>query len=673
MSSSASARTAWALFALACVLAAAEPAAVGILSSRGVTVSAAGVGEVVASVGALAAFGVFGALVVRRFPRNPVGWLMVVAALGTAISGASDGYASRALAEPSSLPYGRWIAWVASWSPTLSAPLAGTLLLLLFPTGRLPSQRWRPVLWLSVGSLVAMLLGLSLAVGPLSEFSRVRNPLGVVPEGLANAFGGVWLLAVALCVASLVVRYRRSEGDERQQLRWIAAAGVVFLASVGGTFALDSLSGSSRGWPLEIGLAFVVAAAGLAILRYRLYELDLVVNRTLVYAVLTGGVIAGYLGFVALLGTAAAGPRLGVSILAVAAVAVAAQPLRVFVQRRVNRLMYGDRDDPHRAVRRLGDRLGQALDPDEALPTIVEAVREALRLPYAAIEFEEAGQRRITSAAGAHPGGELVRVPLENRGERIGTLVVAARRTGERLGGADLRLLTDLARHAGVVVHSVRLTEDLRRSRERLVSAREEERRRLRRDLHDGLGSSLAGIALEAEAALGAVDRDPERARALLRAVAEASQAAIADIRRIAHDLRPPVLDQLGLVAAIHEQATRLTATMRGRPLDISVEAPELPPLPAAVEVAAYRIALEALTNVVRHSDASTCTVQLTLNGRLELEVADNGNGLGDALPWGVGLVSMRERADEVGGELLVESTPGTGARVRALLPLELE
>jgi signal transduction histidine kinase len=250
----------------------------------------------------------------------------------------------------------------------------------------------------------------------------------------------------------------------------------------------------------------------------------------------------------------------------------------------------------------------------------------------------------------------------------VGRLAISPRTRDESFTATDRRLIEDLARQAGVAAHAVRLTEDLQRSRERLVSAREEERRRLRRDLHDGVGPRLAALTLKIETARNRLDHDPA-SQDLLSDLAERAREAVADVRRSVHALRPPVLDDLGLVPALRETA----AQYEGNGLSISVEAlDDLSPLPAAVEVAAYRIAQEASANVVRHASARSCAVRFDLDeetGVLRLEVEDDGRGVGEDPGSGVGLSSMRERAEELGGTCVVGPSPAGGMRVRAELP----
>jgi two-component system, NarL family, sensor kinase len=272
-------------------------------------------------------------------------------------------------------------------------------------------------------------------------------------------------------------------------------------------------------------------------------------------------------------------------------------------------------------------------------------------------------------AAHGQRSHEVLELPLTYRGETVARLLVGARARGEGFNAADRRLLGDLARQAGVAAHAVRLTADLQRSRERLVSAREEERRRLRRDLHDGLGPTLASIALGLQLARDEDHRDPAMQEALLGRLTAETQRCISEIRRLAYELRPPALDELGLVPALREQAAHLTGSANG--LVVSMEVPdELPALPAAVEVAAYRITVEALTNVARHAHAHNCTVYLAVNGVLELEIVDDGVGLSPEHRAGVGLASMRERAAELGGTCSVERLRAGGTRIQACLPV---
>jgi two-component system NarL family sensor kinase len=403
-------------------------------------------------------------------------------------------------------------------------------------------------------------------------------------------------------------------------------------------------------------------------------SLDRILNRSIVYGTLTGGIVLTYAASVVVLRALLPGETpYAVALLSTGAGALVALPLRDRLQRIVNRLMYGDRDDPYRAIARLGEQLETSIGSEDVLEVIVDTVAQALRLPYAAIELADASDGPLAAVHGTRPpdSATLLRLPLVYRGDAFGHLILAPRSPGETFGDADLRLLGDLARQAGPAVQAVRLTGDLRRSRERLVTALEEERRRLQRDLHDGLGPTLAGALMKLEAARTRLDASPGEADRLLGELAADTRRTIEEVRRLTYDLRPPALDQLGLVGALRERAAEFS-TARAEALDIGIESPiDLPPLPAAVEVAAYRIGLEALTNVARHSGASHAILRLAVvDGALDVEVVDDGCGIDAGGHIGVGHRSMRERAEELGGWLELGEAGTSGARVHARIPL---
>jgi signal transduction histidine kinase len=305
------------------------------------------------------------------------------------------------------------------------------------------------------------------------------------------------------------------------------------------------------------------------------------------------------------------------------------------------------------------------------LPTLVETIAQALKLPHAAILLKEAEEFRTAAAYGS-PRGEPETLPLVYQREEIGRLVLSPRSPGEAFSDADRNLLEDLARQAEVAVHAVRLTSDLQHSRERLVTTREEERRRLRRDLHDGLGAQLAGLNVQAGALRRLIPTDPDAADELVVELREELRSAIADIRRLVYDLRPPALDDLGLLEALRRLAERYGS--EDDQLRVLVEAPEdIPDLPAAVEVAVYRITQEALVNVARHARARTCVVRLVVNDDVTLEIVDDGVGIPAERGAGVGLSSMRERTSELGGSCVVQPTREGGTRVLVRLPLPKE
>ena len=440
--------------------------------------------------------------------------------------------------------------------------------------------------------------------------------------------------------------------------------------------------------PAIVSDLVVPLCLAIAILRFRLWEIDRLINRTLVYGALTASVVATYILLVDGLGDLlqARGSAL-VALVATGFIAVLFQPLRARLQRGVNHLLYGERHEPYRVLTHLGQRLEGILPPDAVLPTIVETVAHALKLPYVALVVrQDRADPLVAASAASPPGTATLTLPLIYRGEHVGQLLLSPRAPGETFTPDEQRLLADLARQASVAVHAVRLHSqalqlgaDLQQARERLVAAREEERRRLRRDLHDGLGPQLASQTLTLDAARKLLRRDPETAETLLAAAGAHAQDAIADIRRLVYELRPPALDELGLVGALRTQEAQL-APMG---LRLTLDAPaRLPPLSAAVEVACYRIVQEALTNVARHAHAHACTVRLSMRAgatapaeasdarSLYVEIGDDGVGLPAQPRAGVGLRSMRERAEELGGDCLVVSSPGQGTLITAQLPL---
>ncbi|HKH36781.1 MAG TPA: GAF domain-containing sensor histidine kinase [Rubrobacter sp.] len=665
-----------------------------------------------------------GALIVSRLPTNPIGWIFCGVGLLYQIQHFTLAYSNYALAEKYALPWGEYVGWFSMWIGFAGLILAGIFLMLLFPDGRLLSRRWRIVMWAAVLGATLAALSDGFYPGRLATHGYAENPFGAM-----GVFGG-WLtahaslpvsklLASALLLVSTLaalfsplVRLRRASGDARQQLKWFLYAAVpvavclsAFLVEVMisnyamilmfQTWGTLDINVGNRSYNLFHVSSYVPAFALLllavftcvAILRYRLYDIDRLINRTLVYGSLSACIVGTYMLAVVGLGVlfqARGNPA--ISLVATVVAALLIQPLRSRLQRGINRLLYGERDDPSAVTSRLGSRLEATLAPEAVLPTVVETIAQALKLPYAAILLKE-GEGFRSGASYGSPTTEPETLPLVYQREEIGRLVIAPRAPGEGFSDADRRLLEDLARQAEIAVHAVRLTADLQRSRERLVTTREEERRRLRRDLHDGLGPTLASFALKLEGARKLVRRKPEDAEVLLSSLMEQTQATVMDVRRLVYGLRPPALDDLGLVAAIRQQAESYgfvahegfsgaggDGVSGETGLVFSLEAPgNMPTLPAAVEVACYRIAQEAITNVARHAYAKTCRVRLSVDreaGVLEVEITDDGAGMPEERVAGVGLSSMRERAEELGGILTVEPGSQGGTRVLARLSL---
>lgn len=614
-------------------------------------------------------FAVVGTLIAWRRPENRLWWVFCLGAVSMTVLGAGGEYARRALIDaPGSLPAGMFVAWLADFAALPTVGLLAGVLPQLFPTGQAVSRRWRPAVWAGVAFMVFGAVGNGFYPQKL-ESVPVENPYAIASaKGLFAALialsGLCGLAACAGGVASLVVRWRRSRGEQRQQLKWFLAGLILLPVPV----ALHGVSNLVSDAAFSVAFVVIPVTMGVAILRYRLYDLNLVVRRTLVYLLVSGLIAGVYLGIVAAAETAVGGAvSLGVHVLAAVVAAAGFQPLRAWAQRGVDRLFYGDRSRPYEALARLGHRLADTVLPEAVLPGVVEAVADALRLPYAAIELGDGNDWTLAAEHG-QADGEAVSFPLTYQGGLVGRMVVCPRGSGDALTDDDHRLLTDLARQAGVAAHAVRTTAALAQSRAELVAAREEERRRLRRDLHDGLGPTLAGVTLGLHAAATRIGTDPDKACRLLAGLEAQVEEAVADIRRLVYGLRPPALDEFGLVRAIQLHGSRLEGH-DGLAVTVDAPAEGLGQLSAAVEVAAYRIVIEALTNVARHTDAQSCKVRLSLNGALEIEVADDGPGLPDDHRAGVGITAMRERATELGGSLQIASGT-TGTKVTARLPV---
>jgi signal transduction histidine kinase len=581
-----------------------------------------------------------------------------------------------------------WVVEHLTYSPGLpGAPLAldlvlrwgGVILfglplvLLLFPDGRLPRRRpWRPVAIASLvltGVLPALVIVVPSSVAdagtPVSpQLAALQLDLLSLPMPGASwpVLRGVGIVALLLgmlaAFAVVVARYRGARGTRRLQMRWLLWAGIVDVV------AIASALGAPELVEMVALTAAIIATAGavmIAVARYRLYEIDRLLPTTVV-AVVLGLLVVGVDALVLLVAGAALGGR-DAALLAVAVVAVLYTPLRNRLWRAARRVALGGRDDPYGAMSTLAGHLESAAAPGEQLAAVARSVAEAFRLPYVRVEIDRADGARAVVEHGT-PGDPPVTLPVRYRDETIGRVVIGG---GARLSEADQRLLGDLLRQAAAAARAGALGASLQRTREALVTAREEERRRLRRDLHDSLGPGLAAVTLRIETARALAERDPARADAALVTATEDVSALLADVRRLVHDLRPPTLDELGLAGAVHRLAERLEGGV-----GVAVVADDLGPLPAAVEVAAFRIVSESLTNVVRHAGAARATVTLARTPTaLEVAVADDGRGIDPEVGAGVGTLSVRERAAELGGTAAVSCPDGGGTVVTATLPLE--
>jgi signal transduction histidine kinase len=527
--------------------------------------------------------------------------------------------------------------------------------LVIFPTGR-PMPRWAAV---------------PFAAWAAATLAVILNPALYPPGGDPPGLLGL-LIAAGFCggIAAQAWRWRKaSDQVARAQTRWVLLGLVIAIFfTLVPAFALPGNGGMTGFVITSLAWLAVPASIAIAVTRYRLWDIDIVINRAAVYGAVTVILVATYLGIV--VGANAVFAGRGETLLSLAAaglVAVAFQPLRLAVQQVVNRVMYGERDDPRAVLLRLGRAVDESMAGDGLLHQIASTLASALRLPYAAVALR--GGEVFSTGTEPLEQRNILCLPLNHQGEGVGELRLAPRGPRDPFSPADLELLRELAVHVAAAAHAVELAAELRKSRERLVNARAEERRRLRRDLHDGLGPQLVSLALKLEAERNRAGRDDEL-RATLADLAGQTRIVIADVRRLVYALRPPALDELGLVGALGQAGQAVADGMQ-----FQFDRPdELPPLPAAVEVAAYRITQEALNNVVRHSGARHCRLALTVaGGGLRLEVCDDGSGIPAGAPAGIGLSSMRERAEELGGRLELESAEGGGTRLAAFLPCATE
>lgn len=604
---------------------------------------------------------IVGVVIVAARPRNRVGWVMLIGGVCAALGSAALGIGLHGLADaPGSVLDAGAFAVVGQILRSLGWLALTTVVAVLFPDGRVAGPRWR---WLyraiAVVAVASVLDPLLDPMVHLTGLGKWRNPLA--PHGIWQVFNlPVFLAHIPLtvivtigAVVQLIQRWRRGDEVVRQQLFMFACA-----AALPAVAAPTALLFGGGGWIFGVTSAPLPIAIGFAILARGLYDLRTGTNRTLVWLTLSitvAGLFAVVIGLGGLLGASAATPWL--PWLAAGVVAGCFAPLRDVLQRGVNRLTYGRWTEPYELLAALGQQLEASSDIDRLLDGVIAELESLGLRDVRIIEKDEEGDA----------GEDTVAVPLRAYGVQIGTFQY--RQPEAPLRARDSRVIADLAGHLGSVLNARILTHDLQRARERLVLGREEERRRLRRDLHDGLGPALAGHLLRLDLIAGVVAAD-SAAGALVDALRAELRDTVSEVRRVVEGLRPPALDELGLTDALIQASGRLVA---GSGVIAHVRADPLPALPAATEVAAYRIATEALTNAVKHARATACTIELCLDeNRLVLWVRDNGAGLGDgASGRGHGLHTMRERAEELRGTFEAFTAPGgSGSVVRAAFPL---
>lgn len=699
-----SARIAWGLCAICVVLTVVGVALYVVDRSVAPPATFGSRDAAVVSMAVFIAFPVFGGLIATHRPGNRLWWLFSAVGLSAAGWVFADGYAVHAVfVAPGSLPGGEAVAWLGNlvWVPGWGLAV---ILYLLFPTGAPPSPRWRPLVWAAGLGTAALVLAFAVAPGPLRDYPYVSNPIGLEQLPLTSQHVGIatfviiGVLGVA-AVGSLFVRLRVARGVERQQLKWVLYAGAIAIAGIA-VFALLAPFGvrSALGEQLTTATrAAIPLAAGIAILRYRLYDIDVVINKTLVFGGLAAFITAVYAIVVVGMGTLVGRgdePNFAVSVAATAVVAVAFQPVRERLQTAANRLVYGVRATPYEVLSRFSARMGETMEPDEVLHRMVRLLAEGTgaasarlwlrigtRLRLAAVWRQEAPGPDVEAEPEdlEFPDGQLPAftgadrvATVSHQGELLGALTVTKPR-GEHVTPTDDKLLADLAAQGGLVVRNVRLTaelmerlEELRASRQRLVAAQDDARRQLERNLHDGAQQQLVALKIKLGLARTLAEREEVgKVATLLGQLALEADDAIETLRDLARGIYPPLLASEGLVVALSSQAHKA-------PLPVTVEAGDIGRFTQDLEAAVYFCCLEALQNIAKYAGASCATITLEREeAALAFTVSDDGCGFDADAGRGSGLVNMLDRVDALGGTLQITSAPGAGCTVAGRLPVE--
>lgn len=647
----------------------------------------------------LSAMATVGAVIASRRPRNPLGWLFIALALNELVATAGIEYGTYVLfTSPGAGPAGDALVWVGQWQVALSLGIFA-LVLLLYPDGHLPSPRWRPLA--VAGGVVATAAAVTAAIqpGPMEApgVPSIPNPLGVEAAAgvLAPLVDLLFALVVAFLVAgvcSLILRFRRTAGDERQQVKWLLFPAAVEVGSFALAHAFHLAFGTgfhAVTWPVLVGIvagAGVPVGAAFGILKYRLLDIDLIIRRSLVYGGLWVVITVAYLGTAAAFGIATGGRLpLEVAILVTILTTLAFQPFRRALDRVVGRWVFGERPTQFQVLTEFGETLEHAGDPADLSVQLADTIRRALEVRWARVllELGGSGAHRLepTAAAGAGLHDDAVAevtVPLIHGGEQLGAIECGPKREGE-FSERDHEVLVALARQAALGIGNARLAsqlaaslDEIRRqaeelvvSRARIVHAQDSERRRLERDIHDGVQQELVSLMAKLRLARNQLNRGELSDAALAELQAEARQT-LEDLRELAHGIHPPVLTDRGLVAAIEARTARLPLGVRIE-ADAALRQIRFSP---DVEAAAYFSCSEALANVLKHARATHAVVRLTAVGdRLQVEVEDDGVGFDRAVVPGTGLEAMRDRLEALGGTLRVRSGPGQGCLLVAELP----
>jgi signal transduction histidine kinase len=658
--------------------------------SAGFGVAAGNLMDAFAFTPLLLAFAVVGAIVASHRPANPIGWLFLAEGLGFAVGVATDTYATYATRAGAAAapPPVAWAVWLGAILGELGFLFA--LAILLFPDGRLPSPRWRVVAWLIVAgeALVVLMAATSSAALRAQAAAVLVSPVRLIPDSLAdpvvNVLQTAFIPLTLAAAAGLTVRYRRAAPDVRHQIKWVAYASLLTAAAL---LIAGLVFGNPLGALLAVGPLLPVAA-GIAIFKYRLYDIDVVISKTIVYGSLAAFITLVYVVIVVGIGSlgsdfgrAGSRPGLGLSIVATAVVAVAFQPVRERAQRLANRLVFGQRATPYEALSEFAGRMGGTYDADDALPRMAQVLAEGTGAARAVVWLKDGAGLAAGAcwpADGALPGrvgfagseapaiAGADRVSLVyHQGEALGALSVA-KRPGESLTPVEGKLMSDLAAQAGLVLHNIGLTQQLRdrlaelqASRLRIVTAQDEQRRRIERDIHDGAQQQLLAIADTLAVAQSLAGQDEDRERVLVAQLKAETSGALETLRELARGIYPPLLADQGLAAAVSAHAGKALG-----PVEVSTDG--VGRYPANLETAVYFCCVEALQNAARHAPGSAVRVSLAEDdGQVVFSITDDGPGFDPATaPAGSGLRNMGDRLAALGGSCQVDSSPGRGTMI---------
>jgi signal transduction histidine kinase len=604
------------------------------------------------------AFSLVGLVVARRRPDHPAGWMML--GIGLIWS----------LGVGPQTPKGSTLEWITAgfWVPPFG--VMGTHLLLRLPNGRLPSERWRVLSRLSTGAIALTMFGF------LFDPSLAGNPIANRPLATLGLVGLILLAGCIIAsIASLFVRRRRADAVERQQLRWIALGGLVFVISWAGSFVVTavfgirdgSLASAIVGFVTLCGYAAVPISIGFAILKYKLFDIDVVIRKAVIVAVLAAFFTLVYAAIVGGVGAAVGSTSTSaLSFVAAALVAVGIQPVLARGRRFADRVVYGSRATPYEVLADFGKQLGGTYAADDVLPRIAHVLHDGIGASRARVLLRVGDSFREVAAwpPASEPAPDDLSVEVRDQGEVLGALAVTMP-TNDPIDQGKNKLVSDLAAQAGLVLRNVRLLEELKASQRRIVTAQDQERRRLERNIHDGAQQQLVALAVRARLAHTLLDRDAAKAGEMLEQIGAETQDALENLRDLARGIYPPLLADKGLVAALEAQARKAAV-----PVDVSPNGVDR--YPQEIEAAVYFSVLEALQNVAKYAGASRVAVALEQqDGHLRFEVRDDGRGFdAGATGYGTGLQGIADRLSALDGSLSVTSTIDAGTTVAGSVPI---